>query len=84
VQLFPCPWCGLRTDHEFRYGGDAGKQRPGRAASDAEWARYRFFRANTRGAAHELWLHADGCGRWVEIDRDTVSHQTFATRPMTP
>lgn len=84
MQQFPCPWCGLRADREFRYGGDAGKQRPERGVSDADWARYRFHRANGKGVTRELWLHADGCARWVEIERDTVTHAVLGARPMTP
>ena len=83
MQQFPCPWCGLRAENEFHYGGDAGKQRPERAVSDAEWANYLYFRANARGAAHELWLHASGCGRWIEIERNTQTHAVTASRPMT-
>ena len=84
MQMFPCPWCGLRPDVEFQYGGDAGKQRPGREASDADWAKYLYFRANTRGMARELWLHVAGCRRWVELERDTTTHVLQGSRPMTP
>jgi len=41
-------------------------------------------RANSKGVARELWLHADGCGRWIEIERDTTTHEVFATRPLAP
>jgi sarcosine oxidase subunit delta len=83
VQIFPCPFCGERPDAEFRYGGDARKSRPGRDCSDAEWAHYMHQRANRRGEALELWQHAAGCGRWIEIRRDTASHAVIATEPMT-
>jgi heterotetrameric sarcosine oxidase delta subunit len=84
MQKFPCPFCGPRADREFRYGGDAGKQRPARDCTDAEWARYRYQRTNGKGVARELWLHADGCGRWIEIERDTTTHEVFATRSLVP
>jgi sarcosine oxidase subunit delta len=84
MQLFPCPFCGPRPDTEFHYGGDAGRRRPGREASDAEWAHYLYFRANARGAARELWLHAAGCGRWIEIERDTETHAVSGARAMNP
>jgi len=84
MQIFPCPFCGPRADREFRYGGDAGKQRPARDCSDGEWARYRHQRANIKGVARELWLHADGCARWIEIERDTTTHEVIATRPLAP
>ena len=83
MQQFPCPWCGLRAENEFRYAGDAGIPRPPRTASDAEWAQYLYFRSNAKGAARELWIHNAGCGRWFEIDRNTVTHDVAAARPMT-
>lgn len=75
MQVFPCPWCGPRDEAEFRYGGDAGKQRPGRDCSDAEWAEYLHMRGNPRGAAVEMWVHSDGCGRWFALARDTRTHK---------
>ena len=84
MQVFDCPFCGPRADSEFHYGGDAGRRRPAREAGDAEWAHYLFFRANARGPARELWLHHGGCGRWVEIERDTLTHAVLGTRAMTP
>ena len=82
MQIFPCPFCGPRPDAEFRYVGDAGKPRPERSCSDAEWAQYLFLRANARGAARELWIHAAGCGRWIEIARDTATHDVSGVEPM--
>ena len=84
MQKFPCPFCGLRVDREFRYGGDAGKTRPKRDCTDAEWAKYRYQRANGRGVTRELWLHADGCGRWIEIERDTTTHEVITARAAAP
>ena len=83
MQLYGCPWCGPRPDAEFRYGGDAGKRRPERGASDAEWADYLYFRHNTKGRARELWFHHAGCRRWVELDRDTATHTVHGVEPMT-
>ncbi|HVI88310.1 MAG TPA: sarcosine oxidase subunit delta [Dongiaceae bacterium] len=83
MQQFPCPWCGLRAENEFRYIGDAGIPRPPRTASDAEWAQYLYFRSNAKGAARELWIHSAGCGRWFELDRNTATHDVAAARPMT-
>ena len=82
MQRFACPFCGERPEVEFRYGGDAGKTRPARDCSDAEWAAYMHYRANPRGEALELWLHAAGCGRWIEITRDTLTHAVIRTEPM--
>jgi sarcosine oxidase subunit delta len=82
MQLFPCPFCGTRPDDEFHYVGDADKPRPPRDCSDEEWARYLLMRANRRGAARELWVHRAGCGRWIVLTRDTVSHEVTGAEPM--
>jgi sarcosine oxidase subunit delta len=84
MQMFPCPWCGPRIDTEFRYAGDAGNPRPPRPASDQEWADYLYFRRNVKGAARELWIHLNGCGRWFELHRDTVTHEITGSGPMLP
>lgn len=75
--LIPCPWCGNRAETEFSCGGEAGIRRPldPDALSDAEWSDYLFNRRNTRGAHKELWNHAQGCRRWFEVERDTVSYK---------
>jgi heterotetrameric sarcosine oxidase delta subunit len=67
---------------EFRYAGDAGVKRPGRAADDKEWARYLHFRKNAKGSAKELWIHTAGCGRWFALTRDTVTHDVTGSEPM--
>lgn len=79
--LIQCPWCGDRAETEFRYGGEAGIARPQDpyAISDAEWADYLFFRSNRRGAHRELWNHGQGCRRWFEVERDTVSYKIART-----
>jgi heterotetrameric sarcosine oxidase delta subunit len=82
MQLFPCPFCGPRPDAEFHYAGDAGKPRPARECSDAEWAHYLLMRDNVRGAARELWIHAAGCGRWIEFARDTATHAVAGAEPL--
>ena len=75
--LLPCPFCGRRPETEFSYGGDATLRRPADpdAVSDYAWTEYVYFRGNPKGAHRELWFHAHGCGRWVEVERDTVTHE---------
>jgi sarcosine oxidase subunit delta len=77
----PCPYCGERAETEFSYGGEAGIARPAdtQALSDEEWADYLFMRKNPRGAHRELWNHAQGCRRWFEVERDTVSYAITAS-----
>jgi sarcosine oxidase subunit delta len=75
--LIECPWCGKRTETEFSYGGEAGISRPTDpyALSDAEWGEYLYTRQNRHGLHRELWNHAQGCRRWFEVERDTVSYR---------
>lgn len=73
--LIPCPWCGDRPEVEFRYAGQAHLVRapdPG-AVDDAAWARYLYYRDNARGVHAERWRHVHGCGRFLNVLRDTYS-----------
>jgi sarcosine oxidase subunit delta len=82
MQQFPCPWCGNRAEIEFRYAGDAGVQRPDRKADDATWAQYIYFRKNVKGPDKELWIHSGGCGRWLALSRNTVTHEVTGSEPL--
>ena len=75
--LIECPWCGKRAETEFSYGGEGGISRPQDpyALSDAEWADYLYARTNHQGLHRELWNHAQGCRRWFEVERDTLSYR---------
>ncbi|MGY6271572.1 sarcosine oxidase subunit delta [Achromobacter denitrificans] len=75
--LIECPWCGLRAESEFAYGGQADIARPldTDKLTDQEWGDYLFMRKNTRGLHDEQWNHAQGCRRWFNAKRDTVSYQ---------
>ncbi len=79
-----CPWCGGRDETEFHYGGEAHIARPQDpdALSDEAWADYLFMRANPRGVHAERWMHAQGCRRWFNALRHTVSHEVAAVYPM--
>ena len=79
--LIHCPWCGLRAETEFTYGGEGGITRPldSSTLSDAQWADYLFMRSNRAGMHHEQWRHSSGCGRWFNARRDTVSYRFAAT-----
>jgi len=80
----PCPWCGMRPETEFRNGGEAHITRPADppAVSDAEWSDYLFMRANPKGWHRERWNHAQGCRRWFNAVRHTVSHEIATTYAM--
>ena len=72
-----CPYCGLRDETEFSYGGEAHIVRPldPDALSDQEWTDYVFNRKNPKGLHQERWLHAAGCRRWFNAVRDTVTYE---------
>ncbi len=82
--LIPCPYCGERSESEFHYGGEAHIARPRdpAKANDEDWADYLFFRKNTKGVTFERWLHAQGCRRWFNVARHTVTYEVLAAYEM--
>jgi len=74
----PCPYCGVRDEEEFRFGGESHVTRPGLDVNDLVWADYLFNRIHPQGIAYERWLHSYGCGRWFNAARDTVTHEILA------
>ena len=82
--LIKCPYCGERDESEFSFGGEGGITRPlsPDELSDEQWADYLFMRKNPRGPHDELWNHAQGCRRWFNVERDTVTYQIASTWPI--
>ena len=78
--LIQCPWCGPRSEDEFRFGGESHIERPAHPeqVTDRQWAEYLFFRINPRGVHRERWRHHFGCRQWFNVARDTVSHEILA------
>jgi sarcosine oxidase, subunit delta len=74
VLRIECPYCGLRDEDDFVFGGPSHIARPSADCSDEVWAKSLFFRENPRGVHAERWCHVFGCGRWFNILRDTVTH----------
>jgi len=72
-----CPWCGPRAESEFSCGGEAHIARPldTDALSDEQWGDYLFMRKNPQGLHREQWLHSQGCRRWFNAERDTVTYR---------
>jgi len=72
-----CPFCGLRDQSEFSFGGESHRLRPQNPdqANDAEWAGYLFYRVNPKGLHFERWVHQFGCRQWFNVVRDTVTHE---------
>jgi len=82
VMQLPCPYCGLRNEAEFQWGGESHVVRPAETASDADWTDYLFARRNPRGRALERWVHIGGCGAWFNVSRDTVTHHVQHVYPI--
>ncbi|MFQ5774639.1 MAG: sarcosine oxidase subunit delta [Kiloniellaceae bacterium] len=78
--LIPCPYCGPRCETEFSYGGQAHLARPEDpdTLSDEAWCEYVFLRDNTKGVFLERWVHAQGCRRWFNVARNTVTYEILA------
>lgn len=71
----PCPFCGTRDHTEFSYEGDATVEYPALDASQDAWFEAVFLRNNPRGAHVEYWRHAFGCGAFLKVERNTVTHE---------
>lgn len=74
----PCPNCGPRDRREFYYQGAASAlERPEADADDAAWDAYLHIRDNPAGETRDLWYHEAGCGRWLVVRRNTVTHEVL-------
>ena len=75
--LIECPYCGVRDESEFSYGGEAHIARPidPYALNEQEWGDYLFFRTNPKGMHKERWVHTSGCRRWFNAERDTATYK---------
>ena len=75
--LIECPWCGERDESEFSYAGEAHIARPPdtEKLTDEQWADYLFMRKNPKGLHREQWLHAAGCRRFFNVERDTLTYK---------
>ncbi len=78
----PCPLCGERDASEFTYLGDAGPRRPDPTAPDAAEAfhDYLHLRDNPAGWHVELWYHEAGCRSWLQVSRNTLTHELGEVR----
>ena len=73
-----CPVCGAKGDEtDFHCGGQAHVRRPATHdpvnISDEEQRDYLFIRNNPKGLHFERWRHTNGCGRYFNAVRHTVS-----------
>ncbi|MDU9003512.1 sarcosine oxidase subunit delta [Sedimentitalea todarodis] len=77
-----CPVCGERDRREFYYQGAAvALDRPLPDADAAAWDAYVHLRDNPAGVTQDLWYHEAGCGAWIVVTRDTVSHNVLGSVP---
>ena len=75
-----CPLCGERDRREFWYRGAAvALERPAPDAGEGAWDDHVHLRENPAGVTRDLWHHEGGCGAWLVVTRDTVTHEVIAT-----
>jgi len=77
-----CPYCGVRDETEFTFGGQSHIARPDESADDQTWGEYLFFRQNPKGVHYERWCHTYGCNQWFNVARDTVTQEVKAVYHM--
>jgi sarcosine oxidase, subunit delta len=82
VLRIPCPYCGIRDEPEFIFGGPSHIKRPSFEVDDATWTDYLYARENPVGLQFERWLHAYGCGLWFNVARNTLTHELVAAYAM--
>lgn len=71
-----CPHCGERDRREYYYRGAAvDLDRPATDAGEEAWDNFVYLRENPAGQTRELWYHEGGCGAWIVVTRDTVTHE---------
>ena len=77
----PCPICGERDVREFSYLGHASiLDRPDPDAGSQVWDDYLHNRENLAGVVDELWYHEAGCGAYIIVTRNTVTHEILGSR----
>ena len=73
-----CPLCGPRDRREFYYyGADEYLNRPVTDDPDA-WDNYLHLRDNPAGVVRDLWYHESGCAQWLQVTRNTVTHDILS------
>ena len=76
----PCPFCGERSSGEFAYAGGASGWRPAGTQTHEQVFEAVYLRDNPAGPHVELWYHVYGCGSWLQVTRDTRTHELIAVR----
>ena len=73
-----CPICGSRERREFYYQG-AALARPSPDAGEGPWEDYMHLRDNPAGKTRDMWFHEGGCGAWIVVTRNTVTHEVLGS-----
>ena len=74
------PALRARDRREFYVMGSARlAERPSLDAPAEAWDAYLHLRDNPAGPTRELWQHEAGCGAWIVVERDSVSHEIGGT-----
>jgi len=74
--MINCPLCGPRDIREFTIKGHVTYlDRPAPDAGGEAWNDYLHNRENPAGVTQELWQHTGGCGAWLVVTRNTISHE---------
>lgn len=80
-----CPLCGERDRREFYYQGAAvAVNRPDPAAGEEAWDNYVHLRENPAGETTDLWSHDGGCGAWLAVKRNTITHEILEVKLVAP
>lgn len=80
----PCPLCGERDLREFSYLGDAVYLDRPEQGDDAGYDAYLHLRDNPAGATKDVWYHGQGCGAWLWVSRNTVTHEILDAELIAP
>ena len=72
-----CPICGERDRREFYYMG-AALPRPAEDAGQEAFHDYVHLRDNPAGVTRDLWQHEAGCGAWLVVTRNTLTHEILS------
>lgn len=77
----PCPFCGLRSAHEFVCMGETS-ERPAQpeALDNAAWAAHLYHRDNPDAPVLEMWWHLHGCRSWLRVHRDPHSQDILGCK----
>jgi methylglutamate dehydrogenase subunit B len=75
----PCPLCGSRDRREFYYyGAEDFLHHPAPDAPPEAWDNHLHLRVNPAGITKDLWYHETGCGQWLLLTRNTVTHEILS------